>query len=173
MSSFCSMFMDNHCYLLITVFVVRKTHLNLRSPPLFLNQSKNVEALKAVLQNPLQGCRDKRLKDKVVQLVVRVLTAFKASDIEKGVNALDSQTLDILMKYIYRGFEFPSEGSSAALLSWHEKVYAKGGAGCIIRVLTDRKSVWCSTQDIIKKGFYMCKCLYKIEIAVHAPWGRV
>lgn len=107
----------------------------------FLNQSKNVEALKAVLQNPLQGCRDKRLKDKVVQLVVRVLTAFKASDIEKGVNALDSQTLDILMKYIYRGFEFPSEGSSAALLSWHEKVYAKGGAGCIIRVLTDRKSV--------------------------------
>lgn len=61
-------------------------------------------------------------QDKVVQLVVRVLTAFKASDIEKGVNALDSQTLDILMKYIYRGFEFPSEGSSAALLSWHEKV---------------------------------------------------
>lgn len=61
-------------------------------------------------------------QDKVVQLVIRVLTAFKASDIEKGVNALDSQTLDILMKYIYRGFEFPSEGSSAALLSWHEKV---------------------------------------------------
>ncbi|XP_022325477.2 actin-related protein 2/3 complex subunit 5-C-like [Crassostrea virginica] len=107
----------------------------------FLNQSKNVEALKAVLQNPPQGCKDKRLKDKVVQVVVRVLSAFKTSDIEKGVNALDSQSLDTLMKYIYRGFEFPSEGSSATLLSWHEKVYAKGGSGCIIRVLTDRKTL--------------------------------
>lgn len=51
-----------------------------------------------------------------------MLSAFKTSEIEKGVNALDSQSLDTLMKYIYRGFEFPSEGSSAALLSWHEKV---------------------------------------------------
>ncbi|XP_062602134.1 actin-related protein 2/3 complex subunit 5-C-like [Saccostrea cucullata] len=107
----------------------------------YLNQSKNVEALKAVLQNPLQGSKDKRMKDKVVQLVVRVLTAFKTSEIEKGVNALDSKSLDILMKYIYRGFEFPSEGSSAALLTWHEKVYAIGGSGTIIRVLTDRKNV--------------------------------
>ncbi|XP_061184487.1 actin-related protein 2/3 complex subunit 5-C-like [Saccostrea echinata] len=107
----------------------------------YLNQSKNVEALKAVLQNPLQGCKDKRMKDKVVQLVVRVLTAFKTSEIEKGVNALDSKSLDILMKYIYRGFEFPSEGSSAALLTWHEKVYAVGGSGTIIRVLTDRRNV--------------------------------
>lgn len=57
-----------------------------------------------------------------MQLVVRVLTAFKTSEIEKGVSTLDSNALDILMKYIYRGFEFPSEGSSAALLTWHEKV---------------------------------------------------
>ena len=54
-----------------------------------------------------------------------MLSAFKTSDIEKGVNALDSQSLDTLMKYIYRGFEFPSEGSSATLLSWHEKVKKK------------------------------------------------
>jgi actin related protein 2/3 complex subunit 5 len=107
----------------------------------FLNQSKNVDALKAVLQNPLQGGKDKRMKDKIVQLVVRVLTAFKTSEIEKAVGALDSKGLDILMKYIYRGFEFPSEGSSAALLAWHEKAYAVGGSGCIIRVLTDRKNV--------------------------------
>ncbi|KAK3087725.1 hypothetical protein FSP39_009677 [Pinctada imbricata] len=107
------------------------------------NQSncKNVEALKAVLNNPPQGSKDQALKDRAVNLVVRVLTSFKSSEIENGVKALDDKSLDLLMKYIYRGFEFPSEGSSASLLTWHEKVYAKGGNGSIVRVLTDRKCV--------------------------------
>ena len=41
------------------------------------------------------------------------------------------------MKYIYRGFEIPSEGSSGNLLTWHEKVFARGGVGSIVRVLSD------------------------------------
>lgn len=45
------------------------------------------------------------------------------------------------MKYIYRGFEQPSDGSSGHLLTWHEKVFAKGGVGSIVRVLTDKKRV--------------------------------
>ena len=48
--------------------------------------------------------------------------SFKSSDIEYAVRSLDQNHLDTLMKYIYRGFEFPSEGSSAQLLTWHEKV---------------------------------------------------
>jgi len=62
------------------------------------------------------------LKDKAVNLAVRVLTTFKSSEIEPAVKGLDSRSLDILMKYIYRGFEFPSDNSSASLLAWHEKV---------------------------------------------------
>jgi hypothetical protein len=57
-----------------------------------------------------------------LSLVLKVLLSFKSSDIENAVRTLDQPKLDTLMKYIYRGFEFPSEGSSALLLLWHEKV---------------------------------------------------
>lgn len=55
-------------------------------------------------------------------MVLKVLSAFKSSDIEKGVQSLDRNGVDLLMKYIYKGFERPSENSSAVLLQWHEKV---------------------------------------------------
>jgi actin related protein 2/3 complex subunit 5 len=51
-----------------------------------------------------------------------VLISFKANDIEKAVQSLDKNGVDLLMKYIYKGFESPSDNSSAMLLQWHEKV---------------------------------------------------
>lgn len=61
-------------------------------------------------------------QDRAEGLVLKVLSAFKSSDIEKGVQSLDKNGVDLLMKYIYKGFERPSENSSAVLLQWHEKV---------------------------------------------------
>ena len=61
-------------------------------------------------------------QEKTLKLVLRVLQAFKTSEIEKAVNSLDKDTIDVLMKYIYKGFEIPSDNSSAVLLTWHEKV---------------------------------------------------
>lgn len=61
-------------------------------------------------------------QDRAEGLVLKVLSAFKSSDIEKGVQSLDKNDVDLLMKYIYKGFERPSENSSAVLLQWHEKV---------------------------------------------------
>ena len=57
-----------------------------------------------------------------MQIVMRVLLSFKTSEIDSAVKSLDNTSLDILMKYIYRGFEFQTEGSSAQFLMWHEKV---------------------------------------------------
>ena len=56
-------------------------------------------------------------------IVMRVLQSFKPSEIESVVKTLEPNHLDILMKYVYRGFEIPSEGSSNLLLAWHEKVH--------------------------------------------------
>lgn len=54
--------------------------------------------------------------------MLKVLTSFKSSEIEQAVNSLDRNGIDLLMKYIYKGFEKPTENSSAILLQWHEKV---------------------------------------------------
>ena len=80
-------------------------------------------------------------QDAALNVVMRVLMSVKSSQMEEAVNALDRDHLDILMKYIYKGFETPSEGSSGHLLAWHEKVHAVAGVGCIVRVLTDKKRV--------------------------------
>ena len=53
---------------------------------------------------------------------MKVLTNFKSSEIEQAVQSLDRNGIDLLMKYIYKGFEKPTENSSAVLLQWHEKV---------------------------------------------------
>ena len=62
------------------------------------------------------------MQDKAFGIVLRVLTAVKAAEVEKCVKILDKNEQDVLMKYIYRGFAEPTEGSSAVLLTWHEKV---------------------------------------------------
>lgn len=106
-----------------------------------LSQNRNLDALRVVLSNAPVTSKNQAVKDKALQLALRVMLSFKSNEMDDAVKKLDSPNLDVLMKYIYRGFELPSEGSSAQLLTWHEKTFAAGGLGCVVRVLTDRKRV--------------------------------
>ncbi|CAM4569917.1 unnamed protein product [Lepidochelys kempii] len=81
------------------------------------------------------------LRERAQGVVLKVLTSFKSSEIEQAVNSLDRNGIDLLMKYVYKGFEKPTENSSAILLQWHEKALAVGGLGSIVRVLTARKTI--------------------------------
>lgn len=106
-----------------------------------LNEGRNFDALLHALNTAPLSTKNQLVKERVVQTVLKVLLTFKSNEIDVAVKSLDQPQLDLLMKYIYRGFEYPSDGSSAQLLTWHEKVFSVGGLGCIIRVLTDRKRV--------------------------------
>ncbi|XP_076867410.1 actin related protein 2/3 complex, subunit 5-like, b isoform X1 [Brachyhypopomus gauderio] len=98
-------------------------------------------AFRAVLRNPPINSKSPAIKERAQLVVLKVLTSFRSSDIEPAVKSLDRDGVDLLMKYIYRGFEKPSENSSAILLHWHEKAFAAGGLGSIVRVMTSRKTV--------------------------------
>ncbi|CAD5118009.1 DgyrCDS6749 [Dimorphilus gyrociliatus] len=106
-----------------------------------LQSNSNLEALRYILANAPVMVKSQAVKDAALQLAMKVLTSFKSMEIERAVKSLERTELDMLMKYIYRGFEYPVENSSAQLLVWHEKVFQVGGTGCILRVLTDRKRV--------------------------------
>ncbi|NXQ28627.1 ARP5L protein, partial [Alaudala cheleensis] len=102
------------------------------------------EALRAfhtAIRSSPGSARNPAMKEQAQGTMLKVLTSFKSSEIEQAVNSLDRNGVDLLMKYIYKGFEKPTENSSAILLQWHEKALAVGGLGSIVRVLTARKTV--------------------------------
>eukprot|EP00090_Calanus_glacialis_P007607 TRINITY_DN16044_c0_g1_i1.p1 TRINITY_DN16044_c0_g1~~TRINITY_DN16044_c0_g1_i1.p1 ORF type:complete len:152 (+),score=63.09 TRINITY_DN16044_c0_g1_i1:75-530(+) len=106
-----------------------------------LAANKPAEALTSLLSGPILGIKDPAARAASLTIAMRVLMAIKASQIDEVVAQLDNESRDVLMKFIYRGFEVPSEGSSAHLLVWHEKVFAVAGPGSIVRALTDKKRV--------------------------------
>ncbi|KAL3281379.1 hypothetical protein HHI36_004589 [Cryptolaemus montrouzieri] len=104
-----------------------------------LQKGKNLDALKLVLTNAPLGSKNQQTKDNALTLTLKVLLSIKPPQIEEAVSQLSPELLDVVMKYVYKGFECPSEGSSGHLLLWHEKIYNQGGVGCIVRVLSDTR----------------------------------
>merc|ERR1712215_278213 len=104
-----------------------------------LNANKNVEALKVFLAGSPLTRKDPDAKVASLYLAVRILMSIKVSQIEQAVSELDIDSMDVLMKFIYKAFEVPRDGSSGRLLIWHEKIFDVTGVGSVVRVLTDKK----------------------------------
>ena len=79
-------------------------------------------AILMVLNNAPVNSKDSNLKETVAALILRGMSQMRSNNIDAFVGGLNQDQLDMLMKYIYRGFQKPVDITNAALLSWHEKV---------------------------------------------------
>lgn len=101
---------------------------------------KTKEALKVSLQNPPLGNKDEKILERNFETVLSVLKSFKAAEIQGAIDDLDAVEVDVLMKYLYKGFKLHPD-KSGILLAWHDKAFKTGGLGSIVRVMVDRKGI--------------------------------
>ncbi|KAI6028240.1 actin-related protein ARPC5 [Pisolithus marmoratus] len=100
-------------------------------------------ALNISLDCPPYGPNVDEAKNLTLQTVVSVLNSTKGTEIPNILKSLSQDAQDTLMKYIYKGMGMPGWGdvSGSVLLAWHEKLTEAAGTGCIVRVMTDRRTV--------------------------------
>jgi len=108
-----------------------------------LNKGDITSALTVALDGPPYGPNVEEAKNLALQIVVSVLNSTKSTDVPAVLRSLSQDEQDTLMKYIYKGMGMPGWGdvSGSVLLGWHEKLTEIAGTGCIVRVMTDRKTV--------------------------------
>ncbi|KAF9186564.1 hypothetical protein BGZ51_001918 [Haplosporangium sp. Z 767] len=106
-----------------------------------LQRGNAAGALSSALQNPPYGRHLEAAKARNTQTVMEVLNSIKVADMTQLVKNLTFEEQDVLMKYLYAGMAAPEQNNSGALLAWHEKLTEVAGPGCIVRVITDRRTV--------------------------------
>ncbi|CAO3669102.1 unnamed protein product [Umbelopsis vinacea] len=72
----------------------------------------------------------------------RNLEMPRANDIPTAIKGLDVDQQDVLMKYLYAALAKPEQFNPGMLLSWHEKLTEVAGPGSIVRVMTDKRTVF-------------------------------
>ncbi|KAG0327619.1 hypothetical protein BG004_002737 [Podila humilis] len=105
-----------------------------------LQHGSNAAALSKALENPPYGRDLEAAKARNTQTVMEVLNSIKA-EVPQLVKGLTPEEQDVLMKYLYAGMAVPEQNNSGVLLGWHEKLTEVAGQGCIVRVITDRRTV--------------------------------
>uniref|UniRef100_A0A6B2LSX4 Actin-related protein 2/3 complex subunit 5 n=1 Tax=Arcella intermedia TaxID=1963864 RepID=A0A6B2LSX4_9EUKA len=97
--------------------------------------------MKASLVNPPYGCTDTGLKNQNLTNIASVLKGIKKeADVDKAVEGLSLEELDVLTKYIYAALS-REDPDSKLLFYWHSATLKKaGGLGSVIRVLADKSN---------------------------------
>lgn len=105
-----------------------------------LRSGKAADAVRAALEKPAFASKDAGIKERSSACALKALVALGQKDAELAalLDAIDSDTADVLMKYIYKGLQ--KADNSGLLLKIHAQLVEKCGPGCIVRAITDRKT---------------------------------
>ena len=119
------------------------------APPQVMNgkdaDAKTAHATKAPRRRRSRGARSpsararslpRRARPQVFASIARI----DDKQIDATVDKMEQEPADILLKYVYRGLEEPTD-NNASLFKWQAKILDKFGIGSVVRVLTDRKTV--------------------------------
>ena len=104
-----------------------------------LNAGRGSTVIGTVLANSIVGCKNPSIKDRNAEVMMRLLTCVKESGVKAIVDTLNEDQIDVLMKYVYR--LLATGENSNILLKWHECAFEKGGLGCIVRAICERRTV--------------------------------
>ncbi|CEP13005.1 hypothetical protein [Parasitella parasitica] len=99
-------------------------------------------ALARALEAPPYGRQVDAAKVESTETVAEVLNRFRATDIPQVIKSLSFEQQDTLMKYLYAGMSRPEQFNPSVLLTWHEKLTEVAGNGCIVRVMTDKRTIF-------------------------------
>ncbi|KAK7043613.1 arp2/3 complex subunit [Paramarasmius palmivorus] len=105
-----------------------------------LARNDMVGALSLVLDNAPFGPSAEEAKTVSLQTILTILNSTKSTDIPNVVKSLSPDAQDTLMKYLYKGMAM-ADSNGSVLLGWHEKLTEVAGTGCIVRTMTDRRTV--------------------------------
>jgi len=108
-----------------------------------LSRNDIAGALDAILSEHPYGPNVDEAKSLTLNALLLILNSTKATDISGVLRNLDIDQQDTLMKYLYKGMgsQGLADVNGSVLLSWHEKLTEVAGIGCIVRVMTDRRTV--------------------------------
>jgi len=107
-----------------------------------LSRKDKKGAMQAALKSPPVASKDVSLKDRNSDIVEKVFSSINDSEAQGVVDSLDSEALDVLMKYLYKVMgKIDKSINYALLLKMHAMVTSKAGVGTIVRSLAERKQV--------------------------------
>ncbi|RSH86785.1 uncharacterized protein EHS24_005057 [Apiotrichum porosum] len=101
-------------------------------------------ALTTILTDPPYGDGVDEAKNLTTSAVLLILNSTRANDIPNVIKGLDQEQQAHLMAYLYKNMSALGSGADipgSVLLTWHEKLTEAAGVGCIVRVMTDRRTL--------------------------------